>query len=147
MTDTLPTTTTESQQPFETVHSVLHYYDGPRRGVADFLGAPHLYECQWDDELDQYADSYLLSPISAETFQLANEEWEIWLRWERTFHAGETDRETHPALPPDRPRFNELKELLAARLVQDPEKQFRAHADFFRSGPLSALRVRWTLSR
>lgn len=33
---------------FERVHTMEDYYDGPRRGIANFRGAPHLYESERD---------------------------------------------------------------------------------------------------
>ena len=51
-------TSTELKQGYERVHTVLDYYDGPRKGVADFEGQPHLYECIFDDANDNYSDSF-----------------------------------------------------------------------------------------
>jgi hypothetical protein len=47
------------------------YYDGPRQGVADYRGRPHLYESQWSDIDSDQEDTFLLTPITAETFKLA----------------------------------------------------------------------------
>ena len=38
----------ELKRGYEHVHTVLDYYDGPRKGVADFDGQPHLYDCIFD---------------------------------------------------------------------------------------------------
>jgi hypothetical protein len=35
---------------FERVHTMTDYYDGPRGGIADFRGTPHLYESEWRDD-------------------------------------------------------------------------------------------------
>jgi hypothetical protein len=48
--------------PFETVHSVDDYYDGPRVGVADFHGKPHHFrsvawihkDTEWDSEDERF---------------------------------------------------------------------------------------------
>jgi len=34
---------------YERVYTMTDYYDGPRKGIADFEGRPHLYEAEWDD--------------------------------------------------------------------------------------------------
>lgn len=99
----------------EPVVTVTDFYDGPRGGVAMFLGRPHYYQSRFNDD-DGYEDVFDLWPIDDETFDLAREDWAIWLRWEAAFKAGETTIETHPALPEDRERHEALKRLLEGRL-------------------------------
>jgi hypothetical protein len=101
---------------FETVYSVNDYYDGPRRGVADFNGQPHLYESEWNDTENNYSEVFCLSPVDQQTLDLVREDWEIWLRWERAFHDRQTTHDTHPALPDDRRRHDEIAKLLDQRL-------------------------------
>lgn len=115
---------------FETVHTVPHWYDGPRQGIADCLGQPHLFESEWRDGVDLEADTFLLMPVDLETFSLALEDWAIWRRWETAFHQGNATRETHPALPEDRLRHDQLQHLLASRLVIDPALAVRKKATF-----------------
>lgn len=115
---------------FETVHTVFDYYDGPRSGITDFRGKPHVYESIFDDTLDDYSDTFRLSPISDAVLRLALEDWAIWLRWETAFHRGETPRETHPALSSDRARHDELRQLLHGQLAIDPSNCFCATAEF-----------------
>jgi para-aminobenzoate synthetase / 4-amino-4-deoxychorismate lyase len=100
---------------FETVHTVTDYYDGPVQGVADFEGAPHAYLRRFDDAKG-YLEVFELWPIDEVTFRLALEDWSIWRRWADAFHAGLTPQETHPALPEDRRRSDELKLILEERL-------------------------------
>ena len=133
------------------MHTVTDYYDGPREGIADLGGAPHLYKAEWYAEQDNYADTFMLMPLDSETLALALEDWAIWKRWERAFHQGLADPESHPALPSDRERFEELLDLLGERLVIDPERsvrklgEFRARADAEVTpiGVLKDLEVRW----
>lgn len=33
----------------EHVYTMTEYYDGPRGGVADFRGTPHVYRSLWTD--------------------------------------------------------------------------------------------------
>jgi hypothetical protein len=96
---------------FDTIYTMTDFYDGPRKGVAVYHGVPHLYESCWAD-IELESDVFLLSPISADVLALALEDWDIWLRWSAARHAGLTTTETHPALPKDRARHNELVMLL-----------------------------------
>jgi hypothetical protein len=114
---------------FEIVHATHHWYDGPRQGIADFHGTPHVFESEWQDSEDS-TDSFLLTPIDRETFLLALEDWAIWRRWETALHQGKATVDTHPALPEDRSRHEELQRLLEGRLVVDPARAVRAKAEF-----------------
>lgn len=67
---------------YERVYTVLDYYDGPRKGVADFRGQPHLYECIFDKLKGNYSESFLLMPLDVESSRFALEDWAIWQRWE-----------------------------------------------------------------
>ena len=136
---------------FEKVHTMTDYYDGPRRGIADFNGRPHFYDSEWDDLDDDYAFTFKLTPVPPEVFALALEAWAIWRRWETAFHDGQTTTETHPALPADRCRHDEISAILASRPVTDPTSRVRAHAEFRRAEEPSwngrgwpPLQVRWT---
>lgn len=118
---------------YEIVYTMTDYYDGPREGIADFRGSPHVYRSTFRDfeEGDQRdEDVFLLMPIDEETFRLAREAWAIWLRWADAYHGGETWMDTHPALPEDVERQKELISLLPARLAIEPERAIRAQARF-----------------
>jgi hypothetical protein len=39
------------------------YYDGPRFGIADVDGEPHIYEAEFDHSSDEYGDTYFVSPL------------------------------------------------------------------------------------
>ena len=80
-----------SEPDWERVYTVNDFYDGPRLGVADYNGQPHLYESRWDDSEGRwegekgeegYLDNFWLSPITAEELVLVLEDWAIWERWE-----------------------------------------------------------------
>lgn len=115
---------------FEVVYTLPDWYDGPRRGIADCNGVPYLFESEWNDPKDMGADTFLLVPLHPDVFQLALEEWAIWRRWETAFHNGMTTNETHPALPDDRTRHKELRQLLEGRLIVDPSRAMRKKAEF-----------------
>ncbi len=103
------------------------YYDGPVFGIAEFRGVPHVYERQWDPALDEYGEFFLLSPIEPDLLDLLMEDWEIWLRWDAAFKRGEADEKSHPALPDEQGRHQEIQELIGDRLEskrRGPIKQF-----------------------
>ena len=135
---------------FEVVHTLNIYYDGPRRGIADFQGLPYLYESEWNDVNNMEADTFLLMPIDSTTLSLALEDWNIWRRWETAFHRGTATADTHPALPEDRERHHELEQMLEPLLRIDPATAIRKKAEFqIRNDPdwnglgIKPLEVRW----
>jgi hypothetical protein len=137
-----------SDDGFERVYTMSDYYDGPRGGITSFRGRPHTYASTFSDVNDDYTDVFELRPIDDETLRLALESWEIWLRWEDAFYAGEVGIDTHPALPAERARHDELDALLAPRLAARPDPPIRAHA-MFRPAPghEHAGRGRWLEAR
>ena len=48
---------------WDRVHTVNDYYDGPRLGIADVDGVPHIYEAEFDHSSDEYGDTYYVSPV------------------------------------------------------------------------------------
>lgn len=123
------------------------YHDGPRRGIANFDGRPHAYDAPFSYWEDRYADLYVLRAVDEETFRLAIEDWAIWLRWEAAFYAGTTTRDTHPALPAERARHDELAPCLEARLAALTSPAIRVRATFRRSVEHTRapwLEVQWT---
>jgi hypothetical protein len=140
-----------SSSRFEDVFTETDYYDGPRKGVANFCGSPHFYDCVFSDERQDYTNHYRLTLVSADTFQLALEDWAIWLRWEKAFKAGQTTLETHPALPQEAARHIEIDRVLAVQLSTDMESSITRSAKFLilnppeeRDGFMINLRVQWS---
>jgi hypothetical protein len=113
---------------WEPVHTVNDYYDGPRLGIADVDGVPHIYEAEFDHSSEDYGDTYYVSPIDEGLLALVLEDWEIWLRWDSAFKRGEASVESHPALPQDRERHEALKIAIGDRLSVD-----RAQARYFKA--------------
>ena len=103
---------------FERVYTATDFYDGPRRGIADFNGKPHLFVSEFEDETQEFG-MYRVSPVTEEVLKLALEDWAIWRRWETAFHQGLTTIETHPALPENGSRHLELAQLLQTAMVLD----------------------------
>jgi hypothetical protein len=137
---TYPTTPMQSSIP-ETVYTITDWYDGARAGIADFGGSPHYYECQWDNNPDSDNNTYLLTPVNDYVFQLALEDWEIWRRYEAASRAGNAPPETHPALPEDRPRHDEIQILINGSLSIVPSKATKVTGEFEYGKNL----VRWTV--
>jgi hypothetical protein len=112
---------------WQCILTVNEYYDGPVFGIAEFRDVPHVYERQWDPALDEYGAYFLLSPIEPDLLDLVMEDWEIWLRWVAACKRGEVDEKTHPALPEEQGRHQEISELIGDRLELKrggPIKQF-----------------------
>jgi hypothetical protein len=115
---------------FERVYTVWDYYDGPRTGIADYCGQPHHYRCEWNDAKNDYANTFVLTPVDQETFNLAMEQWAIWRDWENAFHRGEVAQSTHSGLAKTKTRYTELEATLTARISSEPAPSKRARAVF-----------------
>ena len=114
----------------EVVYTVEDYYDGPRPGIANYHGVPHVYRSVFDYAKDDWDEEFVLQPIDDETLRLALESWSIWIRWRQTFDGGQTTIATHPALPAERHRYDELKALLEPRLAIEPNRAIRVRGRF-----------------
>jgi hypothetical protein len=135
---------------FERVYTMTDYYDGPRGGIASFNGKPHAYASLFDTSEEDYSDTFELRPVDDETLRLALEDWEIWIRWQDAYRAGLVSIESHPALPTDRERHDEITPILVARLEALSGPVVRARA-IFRPTPGHAdaeggrwLEAQWT---
>jgi hypothetical protein len=135
----------------ETVFTVACYYDGPRQNIANYQGAPHFYEWLFEEGDDEYFYWYQLTPIDEPTFRLAMEDWAIWRKWQAAFHEGKAALSSHPALPEDRARHEELQLVLCEKLVTDPDRaitrigKFEAVNPGLPKGVPRDLRVKWSL--
>jgi hypothetical protein len=143
-------TSEELKSGYEIVFTVTDYYDGPRRGIANLRGKPHLYECVFDEAKDDYSKIFQLTPVDNELFSAALEDWEIWKRWWLAFHNGKTDMASHPALPEDRAGHEDLAKRLHS-LKTDPIRSVKQIATFdvvgnssLPKGVIRPLQVTWT---
>lgn len=135
---------------FEMVFTVGDYYDGPRKGIANYQSKPHFYECVFDDEKQNYSDTFRLTPLDQKNFELAMEAWEIWGRWKIAFRTGKTTIDTHPALPHEAARYSQLQKILEPLLITDVRKAI-VRTGYFepRQGPappkgvMRPLQVKW----
>jgi hypothetical protein len=102
---------------YQRVVTVWDFYDGPRTGISFHCGVPHHFDCQWDNEADEYSDVYLLSPVSKELLSHAEEQWQIFRQWELAFHQGEVPAYSHPGNKGQNCRYDELDESLRSMLA------------------------------
>jgi len=84
----------------------------------------------WNNLKGDFEEFYLVSPIDPALLALVLEDWDIWIRWSEALDRGEVTTKTHPALPPDWPRHDELEKLIDARLSVDPANSRRLKAEF-----------------
>jgi hypothetical protein len=138
-----------ADQVYERVFTVSEYYDGPRQGVANFCGQPYFYDCCSDG--NGYTDLFLLTPLTLTQLDLVLEDWAIWRRWELAFHSGEATEATHPALPAERDRHEQLKSILGPILRTDAERSVIQEGSFrvvdessVPAGVMRDLEVRWS---
>jgi hypothetical protein len=135
---------------YEVVFTVTDYHDGPRRGIANYQGRPHFYDCIFDEAKDDYSDLFWLTPIDQATFELAMEAWALWRKWEMAYHTGKTSLATHPALPEDASRTAELQRMLERLLVTDRQVAFTSNGKLEALGKqdlpksvMRSLQVKW----
>lgn len=114
----------------EPVYHVSHFHDRPRQGIADFLGKPHFFDCQFSRAEDDWSDIYLLTEIDVGTVALAEESDRLFVNWLTAYNAGRTTLEGHPVLPHDRVRHEEVKAILGEKLVTDPTRAVLMHGTF-----------------
>lgn len=94
------------------VLTVTDYYDGPRAGLCTFGGAWHAYRSEWDDATEDFPEGFQLAPVPDDVARAMLEAWAVWRRWEAAFHAGTTTEDSHPALPEDKQRSEELEAII-----------------------------------
>lgn len=137
---------------YEKIYAVFDYYDGVLTGIADFKGIPHYFARSFNKNQDEYeSDHFFLKPIDEKTLQLAMEDWAIWERW----YTSKSPIDTHPALPKDRERHEEIEKILAERLTIDTETAIEAQGDIQpdhsdvefdpATNPFAKLQVKWKL--
>lgn len=133
-----------AQVMWNRVVTIEDFWDRPRSGIAFHDGDLVAYKSLWDIDADDYSDQYGIAPIDENLLPLIEERLSIFIRWSNAFHAGETPRETHPALPADRSRYDELTSILDPHIKVDPENCKRLCAEFKSVQPgWNGAVVRW----
>lgn len=142
--------------PWEPVHTVDNFWDRPRSGVADFGGAPHFYDCIFDDDADDWTDRYVLGPLPSTAFATVMEHWALLERWRNALDRGDVTVKSAPVFPEDRSLYTQLRaeidEVREATCAAGPS--FEARGLFRRSdhderrqrpgGVMAKWTVRWT---
>jgi hypothetical protein len=97
----------------EPVLFVLGFWDQPRAGIARFGGVLHRFLCPFDDDLDDYADYYLLDTISEHALNLEREAWDIFYGHSPAPELPSILPKPIPRFPGAKPRYDEIQLLLA----------------------------------
>jgi len=134
----------------ERVHAILGYNDGILDGVANYKGTPHAFVIAGD--LDAEAPRYRLKPISPSEFELFEEYWLMWRRWEDAFYKSAVQADSPAVLPEDRPRHDEIEPAVKRSLTVPDDAGFVARGSFrpsplrndLRDGRWGGLEVEWT---
>lgn len=116
----------------EKVYVENDWYDGPRKGIADFNGVPHRFVAHFD-ELKGYEDTFSLFPISNEELELEVEQWKIYVEWNKEYEAGKVGVESHPGHGGLIQRWDELEKLLKQKREFIPPNATLAKAEFGRT--------------
>ena len=129
----------------ERVHAVWDYYDGPREGIADFQGKPHVFKCHFSEAADGWTDLFWLMEIDQQLFQLAIEQHVIFRRWKTEFELGNVLIDSHPAMPADRARYDELRADIGDRLQLQPERSIIRRGRFSNQSSFDGAVVKWAM--
>ena len=132
---------------WETIHTIRDWYDGPRSGAAEYLGATYWYRSVYLDteEWDPDEGRFELTPLTSEACRWELERTSIFERWDAARRSGlvtwkDGDRNSFGAFPEEMPRYRELNKGLDAYLAEtSPSHLARGTFD------LRAKRVQWKL--
>ena len=134
---------------------VWEFYDEPRTGVALHNDVAHYFRCKFDEQIDEYSSTFEICPVSNEFLEVAEEQWQIFRKWQDNFHHGLASVETHPGQGGKNARYDELDDWLcdAIGLLKPlPEKfvpRFKPlpNQDHLPVGVLRELEAAWISNR
>jgi hypothetical protein len=94
---------------------------------------------------------FRLKPIAPAALAEVLEQSQIFRSWELSFHRGEVEQDTHPALPGQSARFAEIESKLKAYLAKVEVLSIRVRGDFLAlpnqehlpAGVMRQVRVEW----
>jgi hypothetical protein len=113
---------------WERIYTENEHYDGPVFGIADYRGAPHVYDREWHPSRSQYGPRCRLSPIDPDLLAIVFEDWEIWRRWDAARREGRLSVEIEErVLPEDWARHEAISIPVGDRLEK------------LRGGPIEAI--------
>ena len=117
----------------EKVYIENDWYDGPRKGIADFNGIPHRFISNFDDVQDQ-DDSFCLFPVSAQELALEIEQWNIFVEWNKLYESGKVNTDSHPGQGHINQRWDEIEKILSDKRDQVPDNAMLTYATFKSNG-------------
>ena len=115
----------------EKVYVENEWYDGPRKGVADFQGIPYRFIANFDDGRG-YLDSFNIFPIPENELKLEVEQWNIYIEWNKKYESGEAAIDSHPGHGGISQRWDEIEKILQSKRDLVPENALLAYANFAR---------------
>ena len=102
------------------LYLILEFYDRPQRGIADLRGVPHAFHSLMDEDESEFSDMFMLTPTSAENFNLCLQTWAIERRWYNDgIGKGELRISGVPALPNEKQRYQQLVSFLMSMLFSE----------------------------
>lgn len=117
---------------FEKVLIELDWYDGPRGGVAEVCGILCRFKSNFDEKDDDWLGTFLVWPISEESFALELEAWSIFVSWNKLFESGKAGTKPHPGTGGINIRYDEIVSLLQKERETIPSNCDLAIAEFLR---------------
>ena len=113
---------------------IFDYWDEPRSGVAYRSNELVTFECLFDEEADDWSTTYELVPFDEALLPMLEERGAIFERWADAFHAGRTMKDSHPALPQDRERYDMLDAVVQAQFKREQSRGERVCGEFRLTG-------------
>jgi hypothetical protein len=129
-----------SESPFEEVHTIDDWYDGPRSGFAQYHGVPHHYRSLYldYDDWDADEDRFELVQVPTTVLDAAIEASAIFDRWDAVRQAAGATWKVDPpksefgTLPEDRQRYAALRVIIVPYEVADHPEGFVVRGRFER---------------
>ena len=118
-----------SKLHMEKVYVENEWYDGPRKGIADYRGKPHRFIAKYENEKG-YLDVFSLFPIPQAELDLEVEQWKIFVEWNYKYESGESDVDSHPGNGGISARYDEIDQLLEPNRNRAPESSITVKANF-----------------
>ena len=113
----------------EKVYVENDWYDGPRRGIANYNGLPHRFVANFD-ELKGCDDTFKIFPVTEEELSLEIEQWKIFVEWNNKYELGEVGTDTHPGHGGINKRWDEIEGVLSPKRNHIPSNALEANANF-----------------
>ena len=118
--------------PPERVYVESEWYDGPRAGVADIGGTPHRFKSLFDEQADEYLETFMVWAIDQSELDLEIELWNIFVEWNVLHESGQATTESHPGHGGRHARWDEIEALLKTSRSSVPPMAKRATAQLSR---------------